>query len=191
MSFLLNSGGQLAELHDKSVTGITEDLFKGAKNMGKGIFVSALCLWLLISGCATQPQMRVTGTDSILVGQKLTNEMLKLGYGIQERSDHSIVFEKEITEWTASVWPEGCYDMKPSSRVSYTLHEQNGTVQVVAELEIITKSGRRLERIDGATSYCDSTSIEKVLRQVKQDLENEKKRDSQSAGVNTSLRRLK
>ena len=159
--------------------------------MGKSIFVSALCLWLLISGCATQRQTRVTGTDSMLVGQKLTNEMLKLGYGIREQSDHSIVFEKEITEWTAAVWPEGCDDTKPSSRVSYTLHEQNGTVRVVADLEIITKSGRPLERVGEAARYPDATSIEKVLRQVKQDLEIEKERDSQSEGVNTSPKQVK
>lgn len=168
--------------------------------MGRSIFVSAQCLWFLVAGCANnardhapsgRPEITVTGTESRLIGLKLTDEMLKLGYRIREQSDHSIVFEKKITEWTAAMWPEGFYDMQPSSRVSYTLHEQKGTVRVVADLEIITKSGSRLERAGEAAHYPDSTLIEKVLQQTEHDLESQKRMDSQNAGGHTSPRQLK
>ena len=89
------------------------------------------------------------------------------------------------------MWPEGFYDMQPSSRVSYTLHEQNGTVRVVADLEIFTKSGSRLERVGEAAHYPDSTSIEKVLQQTEHDLESQKKMDSQNARGHMLPRQLK
>lgn len=161
--------------------------------MRKRIFDSALCLWLLITGCATpiRPRIRVTGTDSILVGLKLTDEMLKLGYDIREQSGHSIVFEKQLTDLTIDTWFGGRYDMHPSSRVSYMLIEQDGTVRVDADLKIIINPGSRFEHVADATQHPDSTSIQKVLRQIKHYLEHQKKQDPQNTDGNASPRQLK
>ncbi len=160
--------------------------------MGKSIFVSALCLWLSISGCATQrPELRVTGTDSIVVGLKLTNEMLNLGYNVREQSDYLIVFEKQITDTRVDTWSADRYDMHPHSRVSYMLFEQDGTVRVVADLKVITNPGTRFERVAEAAQHPDSASIQGVLRKVEHDLENQKKRDTQSTEGNMSSKKLK
>lgn len=168
--------------------------------MRKRIFDSALCLWLLLTSCATpgrdnapsgRPEITVTGTDSILVGLKLTDEMLKLGYGIREQSGYSIVFEKQLTDPTVAIWFGGRYDMHPSSRVSYMLLEQDGTVRVVADLKIIMNPGSRDERVADAAQHPDSTSIQEVLRRVEHHLEHQKRRDPQNTDGNASPRQLK
>lgn len=160
--------------------------------MGKSIFVSALCLWLSISGCATQRlELRVTGTDSIVVGLKLTNEMLNLGYYVREQSDNLIVFEKQITDAIGYTWSAGRYDMNPSSRVSYRLCEKDGIVCVVADLKVITNPGKRFERVAEAAQHPDSALIQEVLRKMENDLENQKKNDTQSKEGNMSSKKLK
>jgi len=168
--------------------------------MGKSIFVSSLCLWLLITGCAIlsrdnapsrRPEITVTGTDSKLVGLKLTEEMRTFGYSIREQSDHSIVFEKQITDPKVAVLFGWRYDMHPRSRVSYMFLEQDGTVRVVADLKVITNPDSRFERVAEAAQHPDSTSIEEVLRRVEYRLEHQKKRDPQNTDGNSSMRHLK
>ena len=165
--------------------------------MGKSIFVSTFCLWLLITGCAIsgrdntpnrRPEITVTGTDSKLIGLKLTDEMHNFGYSIREQSDHSIVFEKQITDPNVATRLGWRYDMYPRSRVSYTLLEQDGTVRVVADLKVITNPGSRFERGVEATKHPDSTSIHEVLRRVEYHLEHEKKRGLQDTDGKPSLR---
>lgn len=151
--------------------------------MRKRIFDLVLCFWFLLTGCSIirkditpseRQEITVTGTDSILIGMKLKEEMLKFGYSIKEQSDHSIVFEKQITGWTGVMWPEARYNMHPNSRVSYTLMEQNGTVRVVADLMVITDHDSRFKHVSDTVHHPDSTSIKEVLHELAYQLEQKK-----------------
>lgn len=148
--------------------------------MRKRIFDSVLCLWFLMTGCSIPStnnvsEITVTGTESKLVGLKLTDEMLNLGYGIREQSDNSIVFEKQITDPTVTTQFVGRYDMHPSSRVSYMLAEKDGITHIIADLKIIMNPGSRFECVADADMHPDSRSIQKVLKQTKHYLENQKR----------------
>ena len=74
--------------------------------MGMKILNSMLCMLFLITGCSIlgsdnehngRNEITVTGTESILIGLKLKDEMLKLGYILREQSVNSIVFDKSST----------------------------------------------------------------------------------------------
>ena len=190
--------------------------------MRKRIFDSALCLWLLLTSCAIpgmdngstgRQDITVTGTDSILIGLKLKDEMLNLGYRVRRESGDSIVFERELQDRTVANWnaaQAGTYsiygmdnapsggqrtaigdDARPSFRVTYRLVEQDGTVRVVADSTIIENPGSRFERVTNATQHPDSTLIQKVLRQTKQHFENQKRPYPQKTDGKASLRQLK
>lgn len=136
-------------------------------------------------------EIKVTGTDSILIGMRLKDEMLNLGYHIMEQSDDLIVFEKQITDPKVATWHRDRYDMYPSSRVSYMLLEQDGTVRVVADLRIIVNSGSRFEYVADVAQHPDSTSIQEILWQVEHHLEYQERRDPQNTNGNAPLRQFK
>ncbi|MHC4438116.1 MAG: hypothetical protein ACYS3S_12205 [Planctomycetota bacterium] len=149
--------------------------------MRKRIFDSALCLWLLITGCSITgcdnassrfPNITITNTNSKLVTLKLTDEMLLLGYDIKKQSGDLMFFEKQIPNPTA-VPPElDIFHEYPNFRVIYTIHEYDSSVSVYADLYVVERSGSRNEHLSYANQHPEYTSIREVLRQVAYELEN-------------------
>ena len=118
-----------------------------------------------------RPEVTIATTNVDAVKGALISVMINGGYSITRESHYLLAFDRPVDNVLAAALLGSQYDSTPNARISYTVARIQSGIRVVADLAIVTNPGSAFERHTNMNANQDSLGVQKLLLQIKSQVE--------------------
>jgi hypothetical protein len=129
----------------------------------------------MLAGCIETGRLATaSGNPEITVSMSkkaitsaLVNRMLNKGWEIRSSDDYRLVFKRQLDSTSAMLAFGSNYNAIPEGRAAYTFVENpDGTMRVVASLDIVTNPGSQYEQVTPDRRLDDLNTIQSALNEL-------------------------